>query len=125
MRDMHTYYYVYYINYVFKVQVLSNYKFLFLYIAEYRADEGSYNIFEPNSQNLDQYKDYEARDTLKTIEFTESSTQTYSNAEENIKKMEFANNAFGTFVGLELANVPVLKRRYVMYQIIKIIENNS
>lgn len=55
---------------------------------------------------------------------TESSTQTNNNA-DNTKNIDMANEAFGMFIGRELQNVPMFKRRYVMYQIIKLIENNS
>lgn len=61
--------------------------------------------------------------TSTNLEMSESSTQTYS--QDDKKKLDMANEAFGAFVGQELKNVPIIKRRYIMYQIIKIIENNS
>ncbi|XP_069360839.1 uncharacterized protein [Maniola hyperantus] len=56
-----------------------------------------------------------------------SSTQTYTTATTTTdeKKMELANNAFGVLVGHELSHVPLFKRRYVMYKILQLIDNNS
>lgn len=53
----------------------------------------------------------------------ESSTQTPSPLEKNETNMKLANESFGRFVGLELSNISPLKRRYVMYEIIKLFEN--
>lgn len=61
--------------------------------------------------------------TNTNLEISEGSTQT--NVLDDIDKLNKANEAFGAFVGQELNNVPLMKRRYIMYQIIRMIENNS
>lgn len=54
-----------------------------------------------------------------------ATTQTEKHVEEILKMKEASNEAFGVFVGKELSTVPQLKRRFVMHEIIKIIERNS
>lgn len=84
-------------------------------------------MFEKNSQDWDDdNNNYQTRDistNTTNLNLTESSTQT--NTTNNLHYIEMANESFGIFIGRELLNVPMFKRRFVMYQIIKLIENNS
>lgn len=84
-------------------------------------------MFEKNSQDWDDdINNYQTRDfstNTTNLNLAESSTQT--NTTNNLHYIEMANESFGIFIGRELLNVPMFKRRFVMYQIIKLIENNS
>lgn len=55
----------------------------------------------------------------------DATTQTEKDVEDFFLKKEASNEAFGVFVGKELSTVPQIKRRFVMYEIIKIIEHSS
>lgn len=84
-------------------------------------------LFENNSQDWDDNNiKYQTRDistNTTNLNLTESSTQT--NNTDNSNYIERANEGFGIFIGREIQNVPIFKRRFTMYQIIKLIENNS
>lgn len=85
-------------------------------------------LFENDSQDWDDdnnnYQTCDISTNTKNLNLTESSTQTNTTG-DNSKYIEMANESFGIFIGRELANVPMFKRRFVMYQIIRLIENNS
>lgn len=84
-------------------------------------------LFEKNSQDWNDDQNYTQTRDISTnttsLNFTNSSSQTYN--ADNSKYIDTANEAFGIFIGRELQNVPLFKRRYIMYQIIKLLENNS
>lgn len=87
-------------------------------------------LFENNSQDWeDNNVNYQTRDistNTTNLNLTESSTQTKNiDNLNNINNIQRANERFGIFIGCELQNVPIFKRRFIMYQIIKLIENNS
>lgn len=90
-------------------------------------DDSMKVLFDNDSQDWDDgNNNYKTRDiSTNTTNFnlTESSTQT--NTTDNSKYIEMANESFGIFIGRELLNVPMFKRRFVMHQIIRLIENNS
>lgn len=76
-------------------------------------------LFENNSQDLNDYNEIRDMSTNTSLDLTDSSTQT--NPTTDMKHIEIANEAFGTYIGHEINNVPLCKRRFVMYQIIKLI----
>lgn len=90
-------------------------------------EDHSMALFENNSQDWDDNNiKYQTRDistNTTNLHLTESSTQT--NNTDNSNYIERANESFGIFIGREIQNVPIFKRRFIMYQIIKLIENNS
>lgn len=67
----------------------------------------------------------EANPKNQVLKMLDATTQTEKDVEEILKIKEGSNEAFGVFVGKELSTVPQIKRRFVMYEIIKIIEHSS
>ncbi|RVE41361.1 hypothetical protein evm_013993 [Chilo suppressalis] len=82
------------------------------------------NVFEQYSQvwNDTINEDIPKNKVLKMLDAT---TQTEKDVEQILKIREASNEAFGVFVGKELSSVPEIKRRVVMYEIIKVFEHSS
>ncbi|XP_052745628.1 uncharacterized protein LOC128199572 [Bicyclus anynana] len=95
--------------------------------SEHFKEDDSMALFENNSQDWDDNNiKYQTRDkstNTTNLNLTESGTQT--NNTDNSNYIQRANEGFGVFIGCELQNVPIFKRRFIMYQMIKLIENNS